>query len=131
MLSEAIEKDISQKMGGTVVVHIDPINKEHPKYETIAQAINEIISEDKRVNFFHELRIVGCHANKCNVVFDIALEQDVDKQETYNIIQSIQEKFKDRSSEMRTIIKAEPKYEYNIKNIYYKSNKEEISQFFI
>ncbi|MFC1563101.1 cation diffusion facilitator family transporter [candidate division KSB1 bacterium] len=114
MLSETIENEITQKMGGTVIVHIDPINREHPKYEDIAQTIKEIISEDNRVNSFHELRIVGCDANKCNVVFDIALEQDVDEQEIYDIIRSIQEKFKDRFPEMRTIIKAEPKYAYNI-----------------
>jgi len=114
MLSEAIEEQITQKMGGTVIMHIDPINKEHPKYEAIAQAIREIISEDKRVNSFHELRIVGCRANKCNVVFDIALEEDADEQQTYDIIRSIQEKFKKRFPEMKTVIKAEPKYTYNL-----------------
>jgi len=114
MLSEAIEEQITQKMGGTVIIHIDPINKEHPKYEAIAQAIEQIISEDKRVNSFHELRIVGCRANKCNVVFDIALEEDADEQQTYDIIRSIREKFKKRFPEMKTVIKAEPKYAYNL-----------------
>lgn len=114
MLSETVEEQITKKMGGTVIIHIDPINKEHPKYEAIAQSIEEIISEDKRVNSFHELRIVGCRANKCNVVFDIALEEDVDEQQTYDIIRSIRDKFKKRFPEMKTVIKAEPKYAYNL-----------------
>lgn len=113
-LSEKIEDEINRKMGGMVVVHIDPINKEHPKYEIIDRATREIIAEDKRVNSFHELRIVGCDRDKCNVVFDIALEEDADEQETYDIIHSIQEKFKNKFPEMKTVIKAEPKYAYNL-----------------
>ncbi len=113
-LSEDVEEAISQKMGGMVVVHIDPVNKDHPKYEMIFQAIKEIIEEDKRVNNFHELRIVGSNEDKCNVVFDIALEQNVDEKESYEVIVFIQEKFKVKFPEMRTAIKAEPKFAYNL-----------------
>ena len=50
---------------------------------------------------------------KCNL-FDIALEQDADEQETYDIIRTIGEKFKDKFPEMKTVIKTEPKYAYDI-----------------
>ena len=79
-----------------------------------SDVIKEIISEDRRVNAFHDLRIVGCDANRCNVVFDIVLEQDADEQETYDIIRSITEKFKTKFPEMKTVIKAEPKYAYSL-----------------
>jgi len=111
-LAEAIEDEIYRKMNGKVVVHVDPINKDHPQYDLIDRAIREIISKDKRVNSFHELRIVGCNVNRCNVIFDIALEEDADEQEAYDIIHSIQARFKDRFPEMKTVIKAEPKYAY-------------------
>lgn len=114
VLSEAIEEEIAKKMGGIAVVHIDPINKNHPKYEAVAGAIREIISDDKRVHSFHELRMVGCKADKCNVVFDIVLKEDTDEQETYDIIRSIQEKFTGKFPEMKAVIKAEPKYVYNV-----------------
>ena len=113
-LSEKVERDIVRKIGGTVVIHIDPVNKDHPQYEAITQTISEIVSEEARVNSFHELRIVGFDANRCNVVFDIALEQDADEQETYDIIRSITEKFKTKFPEMKTVIKAEPKYAYSL-----------------
>jgi len=113
-LAEQVEDTITQKIHGMAVVHVDPINKEHPQYEQIFQTINEIISEDRRVNAFHDLRIVGCDANRCNVVFDIGLEQDADEQETYDIIRSITEKFKTKFPEMKTVIKAEPKYAYSL-----------------
>ena len=111
-LSEAIEDEVGRKMNGKVVVHVDPINKDHPEYDVIEQTIRKIISEDNRVHSFHELRIVGCDVNRCNVIFDIAIEKNADEQETYDIIHYIQERFKKRFPEMKTVIKAEPKYAY-------------------
>ncbi|NQT01677.1 MAG: hypothetical protein HQ580_06625 [Planctomycetes bacterium] len=73
-----------------------------------------MISEDKRVNSFHDLRIVGCDVNKCSLVFDIALEEDADDQETYDIIRLIADKLKKMFPEMKTVIKAEPKYAYSL-----------------
>lgn len=113
-LAEQVEDTITQKIPGMAVVHVDPLNKDHPQYEQITGAIEDIVSEDNRVNAFHDLRIVGCEANRCNVVFDIVLEQEADEQETYDIIRSISEKFKTKFPEMKTVIKAEPKYAYNI-----------------
>ncbi len=113
-LAEQVEDTITQKIPGMAVVHVDPINKDHPQYEQITGAIEDIVSEDGRVSAFHDLRIVGCETNRCNVVFDIVLEQDADEQETYDIIRSISEKFKTKFPEMKTVIKAEPKYAYNI-----------------
>lgn len=111
-LSEAIEDEVGRKMNGKVVVHVDPINKDHPEYDVIEQTIRKIISEDNRVHSFHELRIVGCDVNRCNVIFEIAIEEDADEQETYDIIHYIRERFKKRFPEMKTVIKAEPKYAY-------------------
>jgi cation diffusion facilitator family transporter len=113
-LAERVEDTITQKIPGMAVVHVDPLNKDHPQYEQINRAVKDIISEDIRVSDFHDLRIVGCRANRCNVVFDIVLEQDADEQETHDIIHSIAEKFKTKFPEMKTVIKAEPKYAYNL-----------------
>jgi cation diffusion facilitator family transporter len=113
-LAEQVEDTITRKIPGMAVVHVDPVNKDHPQYEAITQTVREIISEDKRVNSFHDLRIVGCKANRCNVVFDIVLEQDADEQETHDIIRFINEKFKTKFPEMKTVVKAEPKYAYSL-----------------
>ena len=113
-LSEAVEEDIGRKFGGMVIVHVDPINREHPKYKAIARTIEEIISEDGRIGTFHDLRIVGRDANKCNVVFDVALLEDTDEQEINDIVHSIQAQFKDRFPLMKTIIRVDPKYAYSL-----------------
>ena len=112
-LAERIEDAITKRIPGMAVVHVDPIKKDHPKYDQITQAIEEIISEDKRVNAFHDLRIVGSDVNKCRVIFDMVLEQDTDEKETYDIIRSITGKFKTRFPEMRMVVKTEPKYAYS------------------
>jgi len=113
-LSEAVEEEIGRKIGGVVIAHIDPLNKEHHQYEAIAQRIKEIISGDRRVSSFHDLRIVGRDVDKCKVVFDIALEEDADEQESYDIVRSVQEKLKDEFPEMKAVIKADPKFVYNL-----------------
>jgi cation diffusion facilitator family transporter len=124
-LAERVEAEIGKETGGTVVVHVDPINKDHPQYEAIAQAIAEITSADPRVHSFHDLRIVGCDMDRCNVVFDIALEEDADEQEIYDLIRSIRAQFTSRFPEMKTVINAEPKYAYSLQGDYDESDKEE------
>ncbi|MCK4727677.1 MAG: cation diffusion facilitator family transporter [Desulfobacterales bacterium] len=115
-LSEAVEEEIGQNIGGMVIAHIDPINMDHPKYQTIEREIKDIISKDRRVSSFHDLRIVGCHDEKCKVVFDIVLEEDADEQERYDIVQSIREGFREDFPEMKTAIKAAPKFSYSLKD---------------
>ena len=115
-VSEDVEDWITQKIGAMVIVHIDPINKEHPHYEQIAQTIKDIVSEEPKADSFHDLRIVGDDIKKCKVVFDIVLKIDIDDLETYDIIHSIREKFKKSFPEMKMVIKAEPKYAYNIQS---------------
>ncbi|MBU0718180.1 MAG: cation-efflux pump [Planctomycetes bacterium] len=113
-LSEAVEEDIARITGGTVIVHADPINRDHPKYESIAETIKEIVSADQRVHSFHDLRLIGRDLDKCNVVFEVALEEDVDEQEIHDIIRSIQQEFRGRFPQMKMVVKADPKYAYNL-----------------
>lgn len=113
-LSEAIEDEIAERMGGMVVAHIDPVNKDHPRYQEVYHAIDNIIAEDNMVSTFHELRIVGQDENRFNAVFDIGLEENAGEHETCDIVRAIREKLKEQFPDMRTIIKAEPKYVYNV-----------------
>ena len=115
-LSEAVEEEIGQKIGGTVIAHIDPINVDHPKYHAIEREIKEIISKDQRVSSFHDLRIIGCDVDKCEAVFDIVLEKDADEQERYDTVQSIREALGASFSGMKISIKVQPKFAYSLKD---------------
>lgn len=114
MLSEEVEEAISASFGGVVIAHIDPVNREHPLYSNIHNTINKIVSEDNRVKGFHELRIVGKKTDKCNVVFDIALNDTVDEIQVQKVKLSIADKFKSIYPKMKVVINAEPKYVYNL-----------------
>ena len=114
ILSEEVEEAISESFGGVVVAHIDPVNREHPLYDNIYQTISEIVSNDNRVKSFHELRIVGKKIDKCNVVFDIALNDTVDDSLVQKVKISIANKFKSKYPHMRVVINAEPRYVYNL-----------------
>ena len=86
-----MEFKIGEEINGTVVVHVDPINRNHERYGEIETAIQKIISEDERIISFHDLRIVGCDYDICNVVFDVVLETKIDEQEKYDITQLLSE----------------------------------------
>jgi len=113
-LAERVEDSITSVIPGMAVVHVDPINKNHPQYELIRVAVKEIVSGETRVNSFHDLRIVGHDPARCNVVFDIVLEQNANELETDDIIGCIIEKFKAQFPKMKISIKVEPKYAYTL-----------------
>ncbi|HIJ66497.1 MAG TPA: hypothetical protein HPP77_11165 [Candidatus Hydrogenedentes bacterium] len=112
-LAESVEESVAREFPGTAIAHVDPLNTKHPRYGEIERAVTEITAQDQRVHSYHDLRIVGCQAERCNVVFDIVLTQEASEQEIYDVARSIQEQFKKRFPEMRTIIKAEPRFAYS------------------
>lgn len=114
VLSEEVESAIAVAFGGVVVAHIDPVNRDHPLYDDIYQTISEIVNNDSRIKSFHELRIVGKKINKCNVVFDIALSDNIDDSFAQKIVLSVSNKFKTKYPNMRVVIKAEPRFVYNL-----------------
>ncbi|MBF0254030.1 MAG: cation transporter [Candidatus Omnitrophica bacterium] len=114
-LSEAIEDDLGRIMDAKVVVHIDPINRDHPLYAPLEKALREIIAGNKRVAGFHEMRIVGTGADKrCSVIFDMTLEDKVEMKAADGIIREVTEEIKRRFQGIKVVIKAEPKYALNL-----------------
>lgn len=113
-LSEDVEDAIVARMGGVATVHIDPINKEHPQYEAVTQAIQKIVDEEKHVASFHDLRIVGSQESKFKAIFDIVLTADADERTTYDITQSIQEELNLKFPKIKAVIKADPMYAYSV-----------------
>ena len=115
-LSETVEEAIGQKIGGMVIAHIDPINMDHPQYQAIEREINEIISKDRRISSFHDLRIIGGALDKCSAVFDIVLEKDADEQDRYDIVRSVRERVAKEFPGMKTAIRVDPSFVYSVKD---------------
>ncbi|MBN1676783.1 MAG: cation transporter [Kiritimatiellae bacterium] len=110
--AEAIEESILQGMGATAVVHIDPINKDHPWYPAIRAKIQEIVSAEPRVQSFHDLRVVGSVPSRSKVVFDIVPSRGLDEMEMLDVIRGIDATFRAAFPEMRTVIEVEPQFRY-------------------
>jgi len=113
-LSERVEEELAGIFGSMMVVHIDPINPDHPYYGRIREALDEIVAGEPRAAGFHELRIVGSGPERCNAVFDVVLAEDVPEKEGGAVVRAIREKFRSRFPDMKCVIKAEPKYAFNL-----------------
>ncbi len=112
-LSEQVEELIENKLGGSAVVHIDPLNKNHERYQEISTVVEQAIRQDSRITGFHELRIVG-RDPRIKVVFDITIDEKVSRKETRMIIQQLTDNITRQLPDVRLAIKAEPPYAYTV-----------------
>ena len=112
-LSEQVEELIENKLGGSAVVHIDPLNKNHERYQEISTVVEQAVRQDSRIAGFHELRIVG-RDPRIKVVFDITIDEKVSRKETRMIIQQLTDNITRQLPDVRLAIKAEPPYAYTV-----------------
>lgn len=71
-LAELVQDQVSGGLKGHVVVHVDPINRDHPRYEDAQAAVQRIVAEDPRLRSFHDLRIVG-EEKRFDVILDVVV----------------------------------------------------------
>ncbi len=93
-LSDMIELDVKSKFPGHVVVHIDPINRDHPLYNAISNYIkNELSKKYPCLESAHDIRIVG-NNRYFNLIFDLNLETEKRNEKILSdIINNIKNKF--------------------------------------
>jgi cation diffusion facilitator family transporter len=75
-VAEMVQDGVSGGRKGHVVVHVDPINRDHPRYEEAQTAMQRIVASDPRLRSFHDLRIVG-EEERFNVILDVVVAPDV------------------------------------------------------
>ncbi len=75
-VAEEVERRVGEALGAVVVVHTDPVDRNHPLYGPISVLLDELVETTPGFLEYHDLRIVGS-PELCNVVFDVVLE-DVD-----------------------------------------------------
>lgn len=74
-IAEKVQDRVSGGSKGHVVVHVDPIDRDHPRYDEVAAAVERIVAADRRLQSFHDLRIVG-EAGHFNVLLDVVPVRD-------------------------------------------------------
>ncbi len=69
-ISDAIETEIQQSFPGWAIVHVDPVNRTHPKYAVVTAAIKGFTNDYPFMITAHDIRIVGSN-ERFNIVMDI------------------------------------------------------------
>ncbi|MCP4707113.1 MAG: cation transporter [Planctomycetes bacterium] len=79
-ISEQVAAGLEEKLGGTAVVHIDPMSTGHKEYDRIYQAVRQLIRDDKRIVGFHDLQISEIEG-EMKVSFDVIVDHLADEEE--------------------------------------------------
>lgn len=58
-IAEAVEGQVAKSDHGSVCVHVDPVNRDHPAYAKVHAAIATVVSDEPDLDSFHDLRLVG------------------------------------------------------------------------
>lgn len=69
-IAEAVEQRLNQHLGGWSVVHVDPVDRNHPLYEQVRSFLADEVQRLPGGPTFHDLRIVGTES-PCYVIFDL------------------------------------------------------------
>lgn len=111
-LAEEVEEEIGKATEGQVVVHIDPVNRDHPEYDIISSRLERIVNENEKTESFHDLRIVGEAKGPATAIFDIVIHEKIPESESNLVADEIKSAFKEAFPHMKTVIKTAPKYSY-------------------
>lgn len=105
---DACEKDVLEKTGVELVIHMDPIATECEKRNAIAAILDEILPLiDNRLHY-HDLRIVDGE-KRVNIIFDIVKPYEVEMSDR-EMIDAIQSKLSDIDATFVCVINIDREY---------------------
>ena len=113
-MAEEAEAAVVAVVGGHCTVHMDPLNRDHPYYQAVAEAIAEFVQGEVRVEAFHDLRMMG-HDHHSKAVFDVVLSPDCDEQGRLDAVEELRHRFLERFPKMLVAVNAEPRYAYTVR----------------
>ncbi|MBN2211636.1 MAG: cation transporter, partial [Sedimentisphaerales bacterium] len=113
-LSEQVEEVVEQEFSGDTVVHLDPINKAHPRYEEIERALIAVTAAEKRISSFHDLRLIG-RDDRLKAVFDIVPRRQLSVDEAQQLKRDLRQQLRLRLEQVRFSITVEPIYKKTVK----------------
>ena len=108
-ISEQVIEALEGKLGGTAVVHIDPLSTEHDEYDRIYQAVKQLTSEEKRVVDFHDLQIADIEG-EMKVSFDVTVDYSADEKEDEALKQRLTAALEEELGGVRVVIRVESQY---------------------
>lgn len=104
-LSEKVERNVEKSTGGTVVIHVDPVNNEHPKYSEIKEVLNSIVDSEEYLRAAYDVRVIGELEDSCTVVTELKLIECSHNVDDDELIKRVKEKFLDSYPQMEVVLK--------------------------
>ncbi len=103
-IADSLERRIQNKYRGMTVVHIDPVNTDHPYYEKVKNFIAKLSEKYPELKTAHDIRIVG-DENIFNILFDINLEE---KRENFELLKKIRQEISEHFNNAGVIVNIDP-----------------------
>lgn len=108
-VADRVERHLSYGQNGMVVVHVDPIDRDHPHYDDVAGILSSIVAEDERCHSFHDLRIVGA-AEEFQVLCDLAVRGSLSPKEERRLMDKVTARLQERFPLTRAVVYVEPAF---------------------
>jgi len=83
-IADNIENRIEEKLNIYTTIHLDPVMPPSGESQIIEDIINNYIKDDKRIDSFHDLRLIG-EEDYSNLLFDLVLKRDLKSSEKNEI----------------------------------------------
>jgi len=108
-IAEQVEYAVAPDGHGSVAVHVDPINKDHPAYARLHQVVAAAVEAEQAAQSFHDLRIVG-GPQRFNAVFDVCLGSS--EQADAGLSERLRAAVRAEFPEAGVVIEIDPPYSY-------------------
>lgn len=103
---DRIERKAMEELGLFLVIHMDPIETKDERILNIRKNVEEVVSEIGASVSVHDLRIVE-GIEQINIIFDMVVRRDYDKEQTREVTQQLKRKLKERDSRYECVITVE------------------------
>ena len=107
-VAEAVETAINQRFHGWSVVHVDPVNRNHPLYAEVHDLLDDLVGAVPHADGFHDLRIVGS-SDPCYVIFDLKADSKHAPAIADRLRDAVVERF---PGVAKVVVNVEPRYVY-------------------
>lgn len=109
-MADHLEHDVGKTLNASVLVHVDPLNINHPIYETASAAVARAVAENQRLHSFHDLRVEDSRSGKRRVMFDVILNEALCDREIKRVVADIKARLKPELPDTAIAVKAEQPY---------------------
>ena len=112
-IAERVERKVSEGRHGSVCVHVDPVNTNHPKYDEVSRVVEAVVNEDRWASSFHDLRIVGGE-EEFTVLFDVVVAPECDETEA-ECCERLIEQILEKTDAGQVRVEVDPHYSYTVR----------------